>query len=57
MLAEMYEGKCLKLCIITGLKSPASQMSNGNYKPPLLNVFAMDSDGLLQDEKVIDIGE
>ena len=57
MLAEMYEGKSLKLCIVTGLKSPASQKGNENSKPPLLNVLAMNSDGLLQDEKVIDIGE
>lgn len=57
MLAEMYEGKSLKLCIVTGLKSPASQKGNENRKPPLLNVLAMNSDGLLQDEKVIDIGE
>ena len=56
MLAEMYEGKSLKLCIVTGLK-PSAQKGNENRKPPLLNVLAMNSDGLLQDEKVIDIGE
>ena len=52
MLAEMYEGGNWKICLILGLKSPSS-----DEKPPLLEVLAMDDDGLLKDHKVIDIGE
>jgi hypothetical protein len=52
MIAEMYEQGRWKVCLIIGLKSPSQ-----NDKPPLLNVLAMNADGLLQDEKVIDIGE
>jgi len=55
MIAEMYEGGNLKLCLITGIKSPTSTSQN---KPPLLNVLVMNNeDGILQEEKVIDIGQ
>lgn len=54
MIAEMYEGGNLKICLITGIKSPTFTTSQN--KPPLLNVLVM-NDGILQNEKVVDIGQ
>jgi len=57
MIAEMYEGGNLKLCLITGIKSPTSTSKTQN-KPPLLTVLVMnEEDSMLQEEKVIDIGQ
>jgi len=59
MPAEMYEGGSWKMCLILGIKAPSlsSSSDNDNKKPPLLDVLAMNDDGLLQDQKVIDIGQ
>lgn len=54
MPAELYEGGGWKLCLILGLRPPAS---GGNEKPPLLDVLAMDGDGLFQEKKIVDIGQ
>ena len=57
--AEMYEGGSWKLCLVVGLRSPSSSSSTSidNQKPPLLDVLAINDDGLLQDKKVLDIGQ
>ncbi|KAL7537503.1 hypothetical protein ACHAXR_007856 [Thalassiosira sp. AJA248-18] len=57
MPAEMYEGGDWKLCLILSLRPASSSAPNGNEKPPLLDVLAMNDDGLLKEKKVVDIGQ
>lgn len=57
ILAEMYEGGGWKMCLVLGIKPPSSSSPNGNVKPPLLDVLPMNSDGVFEHRKVIDIGK
>lgn len=56
MPAELYENAKWKLCLITGLRNPTQQKTS-EVKPPLLGVLVMNDEGLLVEEKVVDIGK
>lgn len=56
MPAELYENGKWKLCLITGLRNPTQQKTS-EVKPPLLGVLVMNDEGLLVEEKVVDIGK
>lgn len=55
MPAELYDKGTWKLCLIKGLKLPSSSKAD-EVKPPLLQVLIMNDDGLLMENKVVDIG-
>jgi hypothetical protein len=57
MIAEIYAEGIMNICLIIRWVPPSSSTSTDAEKPPLLEVFVMNDDGMFKDRKVIDIGE
>jgi hypothetical protein len=57
MIAEIYAEGSMNICLIIRWVPPSSSTSTDAEKPPLLEVFVMNDDGMFKDRKVIDIGE